>query len=527
MSRAHRLLPAAACAGLVASAIVVGLLTFDDYGVTWDEGVQARYGELAVAYFESGLEDRRVDEFLNLRHYGPLFETAAAFAYRNARERRHEIRHLAIASTGLLALLATMACARALGSRWLPALAGLALLSQPRFYGHLFNNSKDVPFAATFAITMAILMALLVRPEPRWWKTAAAGLAIGVCAATRPGGLPLLAFFLLLALAGAAWLRAPAGRLRGVDLRQVGLHTAAALVLAWGLLVAVWPSAHPHPLTHPVESIAKAAAFTDVYPVLFEGRSFASTELPSRYLPRFLSISTPPLLLVLAAIGLIGSLREWWRGPRQPRTLVAGLIALWVVVPLGSYVLLRPNVYDGIRHFLFVLPGLALLGALGVRSLVGTAPRGPARALAAVALVAGLCWPIRSMAELHPYQSSYFNSFAGGLAGAEGHYETDYWASSYKEGMAWIRERAAERPDRPLRVLVAATPHSREAAASYAGSAVELSFTFRGDLPGKLPDSYDYYLATTRWRKHQNFPQAPIVHSIGRQGAVFSVIRGH
>jgi hypothetical protein len=527
MSRAYRLLPAAACAGLVASALLVGLLTFDDYGVTWDEGVQARYGELVVAYFDSGLEDRRVDEFLNLRHYGPLFEAAAAFAYRNVPERRYEVRHLAIAATGLVALLATMACARALGLRWLPALAGLALLGQPRFYGHLFNNSKDVPFAASFAVAMAILAALLVRPEPRWWKTAAAGLAIGVCGATRPGGLPLLVFFLLLALAGAAWLRAPTRRLGGSDLRRVGLQAATALVLAWGLLVAVWPSAHPHPFTHPLESIAKAAAFTDVYPVLFEGRSFASTELPSRYLPRFLSISTPPLLLVLAAVGLFGSLLAVRRGPRQPHALAQGLIALWVVVPLGAYVLLRPNVYDGLRHFLFVLPGLALLAALGARFLVGAAPRGPARALTAAALVAGLAWPIRSMAELHPYQSSYFNLFVGGLAGAEGRYETDYWASSYKEGMEWIRERAAERNDRPLRVLVAATRHSRDAAASYAGSAVELSFTFRGEIPGRLPDSYDYYLATTRWGKDQNFPQAPIVHSIGRQGAVFSVIRGH
>jgi hypothetical protein len=527
MSRAHRLLPAAACAGLLASAILVGLLTFDDYGVTWDEGVQARYGELVVAYFASGLEDRRVDEYLNLRHYGPLFEATAAFAYRNTPEQRHEIRHLAIAATGLLALLATMACALALGSRWLPALAGLALLGQPRFYGHLFNNSKDIPFAATFAVAMAILTALLVRPERRWWKTAAAGLAIGVCGATRPGGLPLLAFFLLVALAGAAWLRAPGRGLGWLDARQVGLQAAAALILAWGLLVVVWPSAHPHPLTHPLESIAKAAAFTDVYPVLFEGRSFASTELPSRYLPRFLSISTPPLLLALAAIGLFGSLRELRRGPREPRALAAALIVLWVVVPLGSYVLLRPNVYDGMRHFLFVLPGLALLAALGARLLVGAAPVGPGRALAAAVLIAGLCWPIRSMVELHPYQSSYFNGFVGGLGGAEGRYETDYWASSYKEGMEWISERAAQHAGRPLRVLVAATPHSRDAAASYASPAVELSFTFRGELPGKLPDAYDYYLATTRWRKDQNFPQAPIVHSVGRQGAVFSVIRGH
>lgn len=527
MSRAHRLLPAAACVGLVALASTLGLLSVDDYGVTWDEGVQARYGELVVAYFDSGFEDHRVDEFLNLRYYGPLFEAAAALAYRGAPARRYHVRHLAIAATGLVALLATMLCARTLRARWLPALAGLALLTQPRFYGHLFNNSKDVPFAASFAVAMALLTTLLARPERRWLRVIAAGLALGVCGATRPGGLPLLAFFLLAALAGAAWLGAPAGRLRWPDLRRAVLQGATALGLAWLLLVAVWPSAHAHPLTHPFESIARAAAFSDVYPVLFEGRSFASSELPRCYLPLFLSISTPPLVLVLAALGLASGIRMAWSDARRPRVLVHALIALWVLVPLGSYVLLRPNVYDGMRHFLFVLPGLALLAALGARLLVQAARRGVARALVAAALVAGLCWPIRAMVELHPYQSSYFNVFVGGVRGAAGRYETDYWASSYKEGMEWIREQASRRRDRPLRVLVAATGHSQDAAAAYAGPGMQLAFTFRGDLPGRLPDSYDYYLATTRWHKDQNFPEAPIVHSVGRSGAVFAVIRGH
>ena len=212
------------------------------------------------------------------------------------------------------------------------------------------------------------------------------------------------------------------------------------------------------------------------------------------------------------------------RSASEPACAISGaLVVLWVVVPLGSYVVLRPNVYDGMRHFLFVLPGLALLAALGAHRLIEATRGRRVRALVAAGLVAGLAWPIPGMVELHPYQSSYFNVFVGGLRGAAGRYETDYWASSYKEGMEWIRDRAS---GRPVRVLVAATGHSQDAAAAYAADGVELSFTFRGDVPGPLPEDVDYYLATTRWRKDRNFPEAPIVHRIGRQGAVFAVVRG-
>ena len=42
-----------------------------------------------------------------------------------------------------------------------------------------------------------------------------------------------------------------------------------------------------------------------------------------------------------------------------------------------------------------------------------------------------------------------------------------------------------------------------------------------------LPVGVDYCIATARWGYAKRlYPDAPIVHSIGRDGAVFTVIRG-
>ena len=54
--------------------------------------------------------------------------------------------------------------------------------------------------------------------------------------------------------------------------------------------------------------------------------------------------------------------------------------------------------------------------------------------VAACAALAGV-----DMVRLHPYQYVYFNRLiAGGLASAVTRYETDYWSTSYKEGIEWV-----------------------------------------------------------------------------------------
>ena len=134
--------------------LAVVLATFRDYGITWDEAVQAHYGEGVLRYFTSGLADRSVDEFLHMRFYGPLFELIAAIAYAGAPAAKYEIRHLLIGLTGLGAVIGVIRIASLLPGRFVPILAPLALVSLPRFYGHAFNNSKAIPFACAFVWAM-------------------------------------------------------------------------------------------------------------------------------------------------------------------------------------------------------------------------------------------------------------------------------------------------------------------------------------------------------------------------------------
>ena len=85
-------------------------------------------------------------------------------------------------------------------------------------------------------------------------------------------------------------------------------------------------------------------------------------------------------------------------------------------------VIARPAMYNGIRHFVFVLPPLAVAGGLAgawiANWIVERAGRFGRPALAALAAIfaAGVALPAIGMARLHPYEYVSFNHIAGGVA---------------------------------------------------------------------------------------------------------------
>jgi hypothetical protein len=127
---------------------------------------------------------------------------------------------------------------------------------------------------------------------------------------------------------------------------------------------------------------------------------------------------------------------------------------------------------------------------------------------------------------MHPYQMSYFNPLAGDPATVHTRYETDYWVSSYKEGAEWINERQRD-IQRQLEVLVAANSLSSLCAVRYLDKKIKPDTIFGRVDSRLLPEPFDYYLSTTRYGLHKNFPEAEIVHEISRNGILLSVIKGH
>src|SRR5262249_37555182 len=128
------------------------------------------------------------------------------------------------------------------------------------------------------------------------------------------------------------------------------------------------------------------------------------------------------------------------------------ILLIGVAVPVGR-TLLPGNVnFDGVRHFHEFMPCLALLAGAGLdattralaRLLAARSVRtaAVARVAAALVLIApGAVATVRT----EPNGLAYFNSFIGGLGGAQARgvpEATDYWGNSYWQALDWLNGHA-------------------------------------------------------------------------------------
>lgn len=533
---------------LLAVVVVAVVAVHDDFGVTWDEGAQARYGQLALDYYATAGRDLAVNRFYNLKYYGPIVEMAAGAAARARPAAPFETRHLVLGLLAALAIPAIAGFARLFRRPHLPLLSATILVVLPRFTGHAFNNSKDIPFALGVIVFMTALVPLFVDRDDSWRRVLLAGLALGLALSVRPGGILLLGLFFVgtSILARATVGRQPSGA-------STEGRKAAILGLAWLVLFLSWPWAQEHPLKSLADATALAVSFPLPIPVLFEGRIVASHDLPWYYLPKFLLLTTPPTLLALFLAGTIVSAVRAVRERRSRETALAALTLMWFFLPVALFVARRPPVYDGLRHFLFILPALAVLAAVGASELrrVVRARAGDVAAWAVVGVLVLL--PVKDLIRLHPYQMTYFNGLAGGLREAAGRYETDYWIAGYRAAIQWLNATPAVADGRRVDVLVAGQPvpepdeltdgpecwterrkpysleisrnFVKEAAAHAAAANVTVHILPELWDAGIPADRMDFYVATTRFGYDRCFPDAPVIHRVGRDGATFVIVK--
>ncbi|MDP4820191.1 MAG: tetratricopeptide repeat protein, partial [Saprospiraceae bacterium] len=197
-----------------------------------------------------------------------------------------------------------------------------------------------------------------------------------------------------------------------------------------------WPFALNAPLSNPFKSLSYMSDFSTSIKMLFEGRHLWSDELPWYYIPKWMAIGSP--LYLIGGVVLLPILL--WINRRSSVFIYAVLLTFTAVFPVSYAVIQGSSLYDGMRHFLFVIPVLGVLGAWSWNSLSKLLPLPALQYGIYSVLLILLLLPTQWMFRNHPYQSVYFNEAFGGAKAAYGHYEMDYWMNSMKEMCEWLVE---------------------------------------------------------------------------------------
>ena len=428
--------------GLFSILAFLIVLTFRQYGITWDEPVQNMYGADIARYYVMLLHGRYVppiDHAANLTLYGGLFDTIASPL--NLIFRHHglyEARHLLNATFGLIGIIGCWKVARFVGGPIVGFLAALFLAITPRYYGGMFNNPKDIPFAVCYIWAVYFILRFAEQfPKVPRSTTVKLGLAMGAALAMRIGALVLFGY---LGLAIGMWLTMRVAK-DGVSAARVlpSMLASSGIVAAisWVVMLLFWPFAQVNPFTRPFQAFSKFSYYSDWQAVvLFRGALIKGTQLPRTYIVQWLLMTLPEITLIALAVGVMYC--AWLLFSRE-RANVPGLLNCVILILAGTfpiaYVVLRRSVlYNAERHLSFVLPPLACLAAWGGYRAVSNLNVTAKRAIATVVVVY-LAFQIGMMTRLHPDEYVYFNQFAGGLQGAAGRYETDYWGNSYREAV--------------------------------------------------------------------------------------------
>ncbi len=431
----RRLLPYA----LAALVLVAGFASLHQYNVTWDEGVgDLFFGQRYLSFFTSF--DGKYLEFMAnpypagfkpdlgsapfrwrpWEHY-PVASTLATISSRifsalgllDPFDGYHAFNLLFGASFLIFFYLLMEKTAGTLTA----LSATLLLFLSPRIFGDLMANVKDVSEMIFFSVTTAVFAIAIERRSPRLLMLSGAflGLALG----TKANALfipPVVIFYLFLR--------------RTRDWRLVA-WVFGALVLGVAVFFAAWPYLWHEPVAALIRNLRYIALRKNETPEVYRSNPFV-----------MIALTMPPAFVFAFAIGLV----PLWRRVRAREPLALMLVSLIAIVGVRLAVPAAVN-FDGIRHFLELFPAMAAVGGVGIAFLADSISRHVRQpALVSTALLAAFIGPIAAAeTDMHPFESAYWNVFAGGVDGAmrsQMPQAGDYWAGSYRLGLRWLDEHA-------------------------------------------------------------------------------------
>ncbi|MBU3688685.1 MAG: hypothetical protein B7C54_12810 [Acidimicrobiales bacterium mtb01] len=337
------------------------------------------------------------------------------------------VQNLLVAALGFASCVMVGRIVRIITRSRVAELIGFVLLAvTPVWVGHSWMNQKDIPFAAGFLACTLVAVSALDRWRPREGEptfsltsTAEAcfvALGIVLTFGVRPGvavlAVPLLATVAL----------GPGRRLRVSRPHLVGL------VLGTGVVLATNPASVPNPVAWVLSAVRAGRDFEGWSgQVFFFGRFVNGTDFGAPELTTDYFFQNPLVVCFGIAIAVVALIVVRRRAPLA--VLALGYHAL--IVPAIVFGLVRNN-YNAGRQYLFIVPGLIVVSAIGIW-LALERVRGRAGSVIRIALAISSVTLLFDHITLYPFQYVYRNEAFRFIPDYPDRFEYDYWQISGRQ----------------------------------------------------------------------------------------------
>ena len=416
--------------------IILGLSTFSEYGLSWDEPRQRITGLINFNYvFHS---DQDLLSWRD-RDYGvafglPLIIIEKALGLEDTQaifQMRSLVTHLFF----LLGCWFLFKIVRELyNSRSLSILAVLILVLHPRIYGHSFFNSKDIPFLSMMIISMYYTVRAF--SDRRVLSFIILGIFSALLINIRVIGLmvPILVSCILI------------GQFSAKERRMEVFKNLSALVLSASLILFIsWPFLWTNPVENFASVVNNMSKFRWTGEVFFKGEFLQATNLPWTYIPLWFIITTPIVYQLLALLGILlipfatyqSGPGKFWKDDIHRNNLI---FLFYFLAPVAAVILRGSVLYDDWRHLYFIYPSFVLLCVFALFKLLN--PGSVIKRIIVLLLFISFSITAFRVYKSFPLQHVLFNEYCA-LKPAEHlrhNFELDYWGLSYRKALEQILE---------------------------------------------------------------------------------------
>lgn len=443
-------------------SILSGL--YKDFAISQDEILQNEYGKKVISFYTSFFKDKSSFKYGDLYLYGGFYETIAVAFSNFHLTGEYESRHIINAMFGIIGILGVFKISRLFWSLRFSLLASLTVYFYPTYFGHHFNNSKDIPFAC---LTIWSLYYIIRRYRSGFhknknldWKL---GIAIGLAMGVRVGGF-IIYSYLIASLIFNVIRYYSIGN--SISIKTIVKIYGKIFFISYFVMLLFWPWASSSPIVNPLKALKEIQSFSWFGSVLFEGNYIhvINDGLPWNYTLKYLWIKTPEILLFFLFVYLLAivffKLSAFGQSIQKKSIfslkgfsdLITSIFALPIfrngrafitfafILPIGFIIYRKAVLYDEIRHIIFTIPFFILLCYLGLELILTIIKSNFSKPIYnGILILLGFLFAIQFFhltkyyINLHPFEADYFNYASGGFEMNYSLYQTDSLRNSRKE----------------------------------------------------------------------------------------------
>lgn len=521
---------------------LIGLPLVPQYGITVDEGTE-------VAMVRRNLEwiANKTPIPGDLKYFGPVFNVLSeavfqakefvvhGFSFKSldyaqqlnseasrnqALKDRIEVKHYVTFIFSGITYLAVAGIVSIFCGAEYAWFGALSLAVMPIHWGHSFFNPKDAPFTAVFTLSSlmgAYLINFYFQPDQETKignnkatnYTILYGILLGLTSGVRIGAFLILFFFLMSYL--LIWWEQ--GRKKQLLINFLGLY--AFLVITWAVVHSIcYPAFWGNPIAGFFETLDYLSSHRLQITVLFRGWDFPIQKIPRGYLLTWIFMAIPLVFHLGFVAGSTWIIARYKKLSILQKACV--MLVWWQVLFLPLFAVLRRSpIYDGMRHFLFITPGIVAITAIAIIWLYQVLVTKRQKQFLVGLVVVIYTGIIVDMISLHPYQYIYINRVSGGIEATPNQFDLEVLGLSLREGMEWLNQHG----DAGSKVVIGGIPNS---ARFYAAPGFEVISYEENEH--KLTRPF-YYLSWFRWKNQYRLQECPIVHQVTRRNTALAIIR--